>query len=74
MDIEEEGYTFLEAGTKVKVRARRNCGCRNPGLSYPSFSGILLEGTAIGGWDVSDVRRTDGEVISVYAFSISKDD
>jgi hypothetical protein len=59
----------LHAGDRVRVRARHATG-----LTYPAFSGILLEDAGTSeGWDVVDVRNENGVDVSVYCFSIIRD-
>jgi hypothetical protein len=67
------GYShdpYLEAGTKVSIRAYKSKPGK--GLSYPAFHGVLAEGARVGGWDVVDVRASDGREESVYSFSLSR--
>src|SRR5258708_20805983 len=64
---------YLSTGDKVNVRARRSDPGK--GLSYPAFSGILLDDAGNSeGWDVVDVKNEQGEEVSVYCFSLVRED
>ena len=67
-----DAETYLAAGDKVSIRAKRLPA--GQGLSYPAFSGVLVEDAGTSeGWDVVDVREDQtGEIISVYCFSIER--
>jgi hypothetical protein len=57
----------LLKGMRVKVRAHTS--------EYPAFSGVLLDdANSSEGWDVVDVEREDGQVFSIYCFSIERED
>lgn len=66
----------LNAGAKVTIRARSGNQSEaqvSKGLTYPAFSGELLDDAGVSqGWDVVDVKKEDGEVVSVYCFSIER--
>jgi len=65
-----DDYVFLERFCRVSVRARTSKPGK--GLTYPAFSGILLEEVGSRSWDVVDVRKDDGEEVSIYTFSIEE--
>jgi hypothetical protein len=61
----------LNKGDKVRIRAHSSLPGK--GLSYPAFQGILLEDAGVSeGWDVVDVERASGAILSVYCFSIER--
>jgi len=58
-------------GDLVKVRAHTSKP--GQGLSYPVFTGILLEDAGNSeGWDVVDIMASDGTETSIYCFSIER--
>ena len=60
----------LERFYRVSVRARTSKPGK--GLTYPAFSGILLEEVGSRSWEVVDVLKDDGEEVSIYTFSIEE--
>lgn len=73
----------LNYGDRVQVRAYRSRVFKRiksrpvpeQGLTYPAFSGILLDDAgASEGWDVVEVEPDNGgEPISIYCFSIIRE-
>ncbi len=62
-----------KVGDKVNVRAHNSKP--GAGLSYPEFSGVLLDDAGCSeGWDVVDCRDiVTGEERSIYCYSIQRD-
>lgn len=60
----------MEQGARVAVSAHTSTP--GQGLTYPAFTGALLEYCNGEGWDVVDVRTEGGEVQSVYSFDVSR--
>jgi hypothetical protein len=60
----------IEAFTIVNVRAHTSEP--GAGLTYPAFSGMLIEECNGAGWDVVDVQLADGSLESVYSFSVTQ--
>ena len=63
--------TNIKASTRVLVR--KWWSDPGQGLTYFPFHGTLLEDCNGEGWDVVDVRRSNGKVTSVYSFSVEKE-
>ena len=59
----------LKKGDLVDVWRRRITE-KGEGLSYPRFMGTLLEDCPGDTWDVIDIKKYSGEIVSVYSFSI----
>jgi hypothetical protein len=63
--------TELIAGDRVNVR--KHTSKPGKGLTYPTFTGALLDDAGVSeGWDVVDVRNGAGDVVSIYCFSIER--
>jgi hypothetical protein len=62
----------LKVGDCVQVRAYKSKP--HKGLSYPAFSGMLLDNAGVSeGWDVVDVIDLRTRTISsIYCFSIER--
>jgi len=63
----------LLKGMRIKVRA--HISETGKGLTYPSFSGVLLDdANSSEGWDVVDVMPNKGKqwMVSIYCFSIER--
>lgn len=76
---DEDDYQYFERGDKVIVSMHKSDPGK--GLSYPHFSGKVIEEGSTGGWDVVDVIpdklylrdpnfKTDDGIVSVYCFDI----
>lgn len=63
----------MKFGDKVVVHTYKSKPGK--GLSYNGFEGTILEDYDAEGWDVIDVERSvDNEIVSVYGFSIKKEE
>jgi hypothetical protein len=62
----------MKKGERVSVR--QHISQPGSGLNYPAFTGILLEDACSEGWDVIEVALETGEVVSIYSFSIQREE
>lgn len=56
-----------------RIVVRRHYSLPGRGLTYPDFSGVLLDpaGTSQG-WDVVAIQLDHGPEVSIYCFSIER--
>jgi hypothetical protein len=68
------GNELRELNAGMTVAVRRHESKPGAGLSYERFTGVLQDDAGLSeGWDVVDVRCADGEIVSVYCFSLERE-
>jgi hypothetical protein len=69
LELYEENIQ-MKKGSPVSIR--HHISQSGSGLSYPAFTGVLLEDAYSEGWVVVEAAMETGEVVSIYSFSIER--